>query len=302
MKKFSSVVIGFLIGLMIIGSAMPASAAKVKEVEKNGKKTVETAKAVLDITNVNNGYFTASVLKEQKTKVKVTVEKDKVKYTYDLSAKPKAEVFPLQLGDGKYDIKVLFQAGSKYSVALSYQIEAKIKDKNAPFLFPNQQVDYKDDSKAIKKAAELVKKKKTTVEKVNTIYNHVITALVYDTKKAEDVTSGKITTYVPKVDDVFSTGKGICFDYAALFAAMLRSQGIPAKLVIGYVSTDKGNQYHAWNEFYVENKGWFKINEMKFDGVKFNRLDPTFESSSKGSSKALKFIGDGKNYSPTLTY
>ena len=53
------------------------------------------------------------------------------------------------------------------------------------------------------------------------------------------------------------TGKGICFDYASLAASMLRSQGIPTKIIFGYVAPD--NLYHAWNMFYTEEKGWTKV-------------------------------------------
>ena len=48
------------------------------------------------------------------------------------------------------------------------------------------------------------------------------------------------------------TGRGICFDYASLTAAMLRSQNIPARLEIGY----SGDVYHAWISVYTEETGW----------------------------------------------
>ena len=147
----------------------------------------------------------------------------------------------------------------------------------------------------MKKAAELTKDCKTDIEKVEEIYKFVIKSLTYDVDKANTVKSG----YLPSVDAIVDLGKGICFDYAAVFAAMLRSQGIPAKLVTGFVKPD--NAYHAWNEFYLKDKGWFKINDMKFDGKKFERVDTTFESNSK-SKKTLQFIGDGSNYSKFLEY
>ena len=55
-------------------------------------------------------------------------------------------------------------------------------------------------------------------------------------------------TYV--VDEVLAEGKGICFDYAALLAVMLRSEGIPTKVLIGTVTPE--NLYHAWNSVYLE--------------------------------------------------
>ena len=66
------------------------------------------------------------------------------------------------------------------------------------------------------------------------------------------------------------TGKGICFDYASLMAALLRSQGIPTKLVVGY----SGDAYHAWISVYLDEIGWVdKI--IEFDGKSWSLIDPT---------------------------
>ncbi|MCI9382900.1 MAG: transglutaminase domain-containing protein, partial [Lachnospiraceae bacterium] len=56
--------------------------------------------------------------------------------------------------------------------------------------------------------------------------------------------------YLPDVDATLQERKGICFDYSALFAAMLRAQDIPVRLAIGYVQPD--NIYHAWNQVYLD--------------------------------------------------
>ena len=37
---------------------------------------------------------------------------------------------------------------------------------------------------------------------------------------------------------------------------MLRSEGIPCKLITGYVGEET---YHAWNSFYVESEGWITV-------------------------------------------
>ena len=76
----------------------------------------------------------------------------------------------------------------------------------------------------------------------------MINNITYDTKKAETVENG----YLPDVDETLETQKGICFDYAALMTSMLRSQGIPTKLQIGYA----GKVYHAWISVYLEETGW----------------------------------------------
>ena len=66
---------------------------------------------------------------------------------------------------------------------------------------------------------------------------------------------------LPNVDETLKTGKGICFDYAALMTSMLRSQRIPTKLEVGYA----GETYHAWISTYVDDKGWVD-DIIEFDG------------------------------------
>ena len=92
-----------------------------------------------------------------------------------------------------------------------------------------------------------------------------------------------------------STGKGICFDYASLAAAMLRSQGIPTKLIFGYVSPD--DVYHAWNMFYTEESGWVTVS-FEVSGNSWNRMDLTFSAGGAAAS----FVGDGSNYTDVYAY
>ncbi len=53
-------------------------------------------------------------------------------------------------------------------------------------------------------------------------------------------------------------GRGICSDFAELYAALLRTDGIPARLVGGYVVNNGGSQagFHEWDEFFVPAIGW----------------------------------------------
>jgi len=288
------IIISVLMLFMIMASVIAVSAADA---------VISNEKAKLDFTDSNStGTVKINVVAEAKDKkVKVTIEKGDKKYTYDLSNAGKVESYPLQWGNGEYNIKVLIQASdpTKYSVALTHKYKLELKDDKAPYMNTNQLVNYSKSTEIVKKAEELAKGK-TEIEKVEAIYKFVIESLEYDTKKATTVQSG----YLPDVDKVVKSGMGICFDYAAVLAAMLRSQGIPAKLVMGYVKVPdtKDPVYHAWNEFYLTDKGWFKINEMKFDGKKFERVDPTFDSSNNSNKAVIRFIGDGNNYQKTWEF
>ena len=108
---------------------------------------------------------------------------------------------------------------------------------------------------------------------------------MYDEEKAETVKSG----YLPSVDETLKTKKGICFDYAALMTAMLRSSGIPTRLDIGYAT----NIYHAWISTYLEEQGWVD-NVIQFDGKSWTMMDPTF--AADGGDGIKDFITDSSNY------
>lgn len=57
------------------------------------------------------------------------------------------------------------------------------------------------------------------------------------------------------VETVLQNRKGVCFDYACLFAAMCRSQGIPCYVLDGTYRTDKTIR-HAWNRVYASGQWW----------------------------------------------
>ena len=57
------------------------------------------------------------------------------------------------------------------------------------------------------------------------------------------------------VETVLQNRKGVCFDYACLFAAMCRSQGIPCYVLDGTYRTDKTFR-NAWNRVYADGQWW----------------------------------------------
>ena len=130
-------------------------------------------------------------------------------------------------------------------------------------------------------------------EKVGAVYEFVIDNFTYDKQLASTVKSG----YLPDLDAVLAKKQGICFDYAAVMTAMLRSQNVPTKLVIGYA----GEVYHAWINVYSAETGWIN-NIVYFDGSKWNQMDPTFASTGGQTEEVMNYIGDGKNYKAMYLY
>ena len=81
-------------------------------------------------------------------------------------------------------------------------------------------------------------------------------------------------------------------------AGMLRSQGVPCKLITGYVDT---GAYHAWISVWTEEQGWVD-GAIYFDGTTWHRMDPTFASNGKGVASITRYIGDGSNYKVKNSY
>lgn len=263
----------------------------------SGVKTAKTAKAVIDYSNTADGYvmvqYTGNTDKKLKAKV---VSPSSVNEYYQYNLTPNAwTTLPLSEGNGEYKISVLEHTGkdNKYAVAASATVQVTLKDEFAPFLRPNQYVDYAPAVNTVAKAAELVNGETDNLQKVQKVYDFVVTNLTYDKQKAQNVQSG----YLPVLDNVLAAKTGICFDYAALMVGMLRSQGVPCKLVVGYA----GTAYHAWVSVWSESTGWVD-GVIYFDGTTWQRMDPTFASSSNSSAAILKYIGDGSNYTTKYLY
>jgi transglutaminase-like putative cysteine protease len=62
------------------------------------------------------------------------------------------------------------------------------------------------------------------------------------------------------VDDVLEQGKGVCQDFTHLMIAVLRSFGVPARYVSGYLHRpNKDSQSHSWCEVWLPELGWVGI-------------------------------------------
>lgn len=229
---------------------------EILEPVASGEKVANANGVTIDYSNSSEGYIMIKVEpKEQKVKTIITHGDEK--YTYNTFTGTDWNVYPLQLGNGSYEIKVYENiTGDKYGLLSSLDTEVNQLSKNKVYLYPHQFIWYTNDKNAIKLSYDICTGIQTDKEKVEKIYNYITWYLSYDEEKAETVESG----YIPDIDQILNLRKGICFDYSALFASMLRAQSIPVRLVMGYVQPD--NQYHAWNQVYIDGNWVF--------------MDPTF--------------------------
>ena len=201
-------------------------------------------RVTVDISNLSEGYIMALYTgSNHKVKLQLTGP-DYMTYTYDLNG-DSYEVFPLSAGNGTYQLGIYENIdGNQYAAILSEQFDAQITNEMGPFLYPNQYINYTPENQAVLKAEELCAGQETGREKYKVITEYVTHAFVYDFVRA-------VTTRgdgVPDVDYCFNKGMGICLDLASTSVCMLRTQGVPAKLVIG----NANGQYHAWVQATVD--------------------------------------------------
>ncbi|ERI89628.1 transglutaminase-like protein [Clostridiales bacterium oral taxon 876 str. F0540] len=124
----------------------------------------------------------------------------------------------------------------------------------------------KSNSKIDSFAKEIGSKGNTSKEKARLLYNWVGSNVNYDQDKAEkvlnndfDIKSGAIPT--------FQTRKGICFDYACLYVAMARANGLKVRIVTGEGFNGVTWVSHAWNQVYLpEEKKWINLDPTFYKG------------------------------------
>ena len=248
--------------------------------------------ASLDYSNTDQGYIQVRYDgPAQRARVQI-IDPEGMTYSYTL--KPGSlEVLPLTGGTGHYSVTVLENAFDNiYAVACTVELEAEVADEFLPYLYPNQYVWYTSGSKAIALGRELSAQSADDLAYVQRVYEYVTENIVYDHELAANVP----VDYLPDVDRTIETGKGICLDYASLMTALLRSQGIPTKLVVGW----SGTQYHAWISVYLEETGWVD-GVIFFDGLNWSRLDPTLAAGNRGTS-VKDYVNNNANYKERFFY
>ncbi|NLK87558.1 MAG: transglutaminase domain-containing protein [Clostridiaceae bacterium] len=238
---------------------------------------------LVDTAKLEDGIVTLSYSAD--ARLKVIVEKDGQQMIYDLRNDGKAESFPLQMGNGSYNISILENViDKKYKYITTKQVELELDDEKKVFLTSIQNIYWNDSMDAIAKADEITKGLKSDNAKIKAVYDYIINNVDYDYSKISTLPSN----YVPNIDNTIASGKGICYDYSSLFAAMLRSRGIPVKLVKGYSKNVNG--YHAWNEVYDSEAG------------KWITLDTTYDAELKAAGRAYSMIKETAHYSKVFEY
>lgn len=258
------------------------------KIEKNGAR--------LDYSNSTDGYimfaFTGGGAPTISAKV---TGPSGIAYDYiNILNNGSYEIFPLSDGNGTYRFAIgkLLPDG-RWGQVMNESFEVKLVNEFAPFLRPNTIIDYRNAPNTIAKASELHAGKSNMIPKISAVYHYLVENFDYDYDLAAAITGGR--KYRPVLDISLANGKGVCYDYAALMTAMLRSQGIPCRLVMGY----QGTVYHAWIDAYSNETGWIN-NIVRFEVSGWKLMDPTYAST--GGEAGMKIANDPKNYVVRFLY
>lgn len=117
-----------------------------------------------------------------------------------------------------------------------------------------------DNIKIINKAGLLTKNFPNDLDKAKAVFEFVNTYMNYD-ESDQYANKGALSA--------LNMGKGVCEDYAALFTALCRAVGVPARVIQGYkfdsgINKNKGlidasSNGHAWAEFFLTGYGWIPV-------------------------------------------
>ncbi len=264
--------------------------ASIQPAAYDANAAAGTAAGGIDTSHVSEGYVAASATNSARLKFQVVC--GDASYNYDLPGDGTPIVCPLNMGDGAYTFRIMQNtSGNNYVEIASAQAKVQMDDEFEPYLRPNQFCSFTDSSQCVRQARQLAADASNEGDVVRAVYQWVVGNITYDYDKAAELATA--TGYIPDPDATFAARSGICFDYASLSAAMLRSLGIPCQVVTGYVSPDQ--LYHAWNMVYI-NGTWVSV-EFSINPDEWTRMDLTFAAAGSGST-----TGDGTGYTDRYVY
>ena len=232
--------IGILIALLLAFGVVLFSSAEVLMPEASGKQVKSDGNLTVDSSNSADGYIMVKAKKDKK-RLKVRISIGGSALNYDLNGEGEFEVFPLQFGRVNYTVTLYRNVeGKKYKPKGQVTVSPKgMEDELRCFLYPNQYVNYTADTECVKVATDLCSGMTSQPDIYKAVCDYVLKNFTYDFIKSVTDQSGQL----PDIDYCWEKKMGICQDLSALTCAMLRSQGVPARLMIGTLGSGTP---HAW--------------------------------------------------------
>lgn len=127
----------------------------------------------------------------------------------------------------------------------------------------------------------------TQDQKLAACYNYVMASTSY--QRSHEVPSGDWT--VPYAMQVYTTGTGNCYKYAAAFAYLAKALGYETKVITGEVHAARGGTTpHSWVEIFI-NGGWYVFDpELQDAKPNYNLYMKTYQTYPiKPLNKAIEW-------------
>jgi hypothetical protein len=229
----------------------------------------------IDTAHVAAGWVAASAQTQGTAALKLQVVCNDFSYNYDLPRDGTSIVCPLNMGSGAYTFRIMQNtSANNYVEVMRTAAQVDLETEFAPYLAPNIYCNFDASSAVVTKARELAAGATDEADVLARVYDYITENVSYDTAKAAALANS--TGYVPNPDETLAAGTGICFDYSALAGAMLRSLGLPCKVVTGYV--EPADIYHSWNLVYI-NDEWVGVS-VAVQANTWSIVDTTFAASA----------------------
>ncbi len=253
-----------VIAVLVISTSVNANQAKTSR--------------LLTIADNMNGTATITYTHSDSEYIKVLVTTpSEALYQYVMNCS--VLTVPFTEGKGVYKVQIVRNLRSDtYELLREVQVSNTYDDVD---IYTNSyaNVTFSLTSDAVKQASELVSSSSSEEETIAIIRDYMAKNFTYDKEKSTAVKTIQ-TDYTVDSNKIMQDRQGICYDFATVFAIMLRSQNIPCKVVTGYVN----GLYHAWNEVYVEDT--WKVVDITYDIIAFAKRQPlSFLQVYKKSSK-----------------
>lgn len=170
---------------------------------------------------------------------------------------------------------------------ISVRSEASVTNENEMYVREQTRIE-SEDSKIIAKVKEITEGVSSDYKKALAIFEYVNTKMEYNTS-SNYANQGAISA--------LETNKGVCEEFATLFAAMCRAINIPCKVIEGYrfekkmvsesevvfdieigeyVLTEPVYEYemiaHVWNEIWLDDYGWLPVDTCVIYAPQGNRV------------------------------
>lgn len=269
-----------IFGFIFLSVFLYLSIAYVEAEETNSLKYT----TYIEQDQIEQGIIGVYYYAKEPKKMKLMITKDEIQYVYNVFSLEETVYYPLQLGDGGYQVSLYENvSGTKYRKVTTQSIQLNLVDDHIVFLQSVQEIHFEESDQSIIFTREMLdealaaKNKKyrsfrfsklTEQEKINAIYQFILEAISYDFEKIKKLD----TTYLPDNDRTLEIKSGICYDYSSLFASMLRWEKIPAKMAKGYAKDSE--VYHAWNEVYLSSSKEWVVVDTTFDAYAYQNDDP----------------------------